>query len=166
MVNINMTQGAAGQGEAAGSPERPFPALVGAEFADFFAGLARRQLTVRQCVTCGTVQWPPRPLCARCHEDAFGPFVIGDRGVVHTFTVCYRAFDPWFAARLPYAVVVADLGTGIRLTGSYLGDDLGALRCGLPVRARYVTDGGHPTLGWVPADAAPEDAPVSGRETR
>jgi uncharacterized protein len=158
MVNINMTQGAAGQDGAAGMRERPFPAPVGAEFADFFAGLAQRQLTVRQCLNCGTVQWPPRPLCARCHGDGFRPFAIGDRGVVHTFTVCYRAFDPWFASRVPYAVAVADLGRGVRLTGSYLGDDLDALRCGLPVRARYVTDGGHTTLGWVPADAAPEGA--------
>jgi hypothetical protein len=141
------------------SAGRPFPEPAGAEFADFFTGLARHQLTVRQCTACGTVQWPPRPLCSRCHEDVFRPFAIGDRGVVHTFTVCYRAFDPWFASRVPYAVVVADLDPGIRLTGSYLGDDLDALRCELPVRAQYVTDGGHTTLGWVPTDAAHGDRP-------
>jgi uncharacterized OB-fold protein len=132
---------------------------VDAEFADFFAGLARRQLTVRQCMACETVQWPPRLLCSRCRGDAFRPVTIGDRGVVHTFTVCHRAFDPWFASRVPYAVVVADLGAGIRLTGSYLGDDLDALRCGLPVRAQYVAGDGHTTLGWVPAGTAPGDRP-------
>jgi uncharacterized OB-fold protein len=142
-----------------GIPARPFPAPVGAEYADFFAGLARRQLTLRQCTACGTVQWPPRPLCSRCRGDGFRPVTVGDRGVVHSFTVCNRAFDPWFASRVPYAVVVADLGAGIRLTGSYLGDDLDALRCGLPVRAQYVADGGNATLGWVPADAAPADRP-------
>jgi uncharacterized OB-fold protein len=71
--------------------------------------------------------------------------------VVHTFSVCYRAFDPWFASRVPYGIVVADLGDGIRLTGSYLGDDLDGLRCGLPVRAEYEIDGEHAYLGWIPA---------------
>ena len=140
-------------------PVRPFPVAVDADYADFFGGLVRRQLTVRQCTACGTVQWPPRLLCSRCRGDMFRPVSIGDRGVVHTFTVCHRAYDPWFASRVPYAVAVADLGAGIRLAGSYLGDDLDALCCGLPVRAQYVVDGAHATVGWAPTGAAPGSRP-------
>jgi len=126
---------------------RPFPEPVAPDFADFFSGLSQRRLTVRRCAGCEAIQWPPRPVCSRCHGDEFRPAVIGDRGTVYTFTVCHRGFHPWFAERVPYAIVVTDLGDGIRLTGNYLGDDLDGLRCGLAVRAEYVGS----CLGWVPA---------------
>jgi uncharacterized protein len=142
-----------------GGPARPYPAPVAAAFADFFAGLARHELVVRRCYACGAVQWPPRVLCARCHGDEFQPAALPDRGVVHTFTVCYRAFDPWFAARVPYAIAVVEISAGIRLTGNYLAADpadladladLAGLSCGLPVRARYQEENGRVFLGWVP----------------
>ncbi len=63
--------------------------------------------------------------------------------------------SPMFADRVPYGIAVADLGDGIRMLGNYLGADLGALACGLPVRARYERSGGHGFLGWVPAGTGP-----------
>jgi hypothetical protein len=130
-------------------PTRAYPAPVATAFAEFFSGLTRHQLTVRQCAACGALQWPPRLRCSRCRGDEFQAAVLPDRGVVHTFTVCYRAFDPWFASRTPYAIAVVEISDGIRLTGNYLGADLAGLACGMPVRARYEAVGGHALLGWV-----------------
>jgi uncharacterized protein len=137
-----------------GEPTRPYPAPVAAAFADFFSGLTRRELTVRKCYACGTIQWPPRVLCSRCRGDEFYATVLPDRGVVHTFTVCYRAFDPWFASRTPYAIAVVEIADGIRLTGNYLATDPSDLACGMPVRAQYEVLGGHAFLGWVPIEGA------------
>lgn len=78
--------------------------------------------------------------------------MLSDRGVVYTFTVCYRAFDPWFAARTPYAIAVVEICDGIRLTGNYLAADPSNLTCGMPVRARYEAVDGHAFLCWVPAN--------------
>ena len=133
-------------------PARPYPAPVAAAFAEFFSGLTRHELTVRQCAACGAGQWPPRLRCLRCRGDEFQAAVLPDRGVVHTFTVCYRAFDPWFAARTPYAIAVVEISAGIRLTGNYLGADPSELACGLPVRAQYEAVDGHALLGWVRED--------------
>lgn len=135
-----------------GAPVRPYPEPVAAAFADFFSGLTRHELTVRRCAACGTLQWPPRPLCSRCRGDEFHATVLSDRGVVYTFTVCYRAFDPWFAARTPYAIAVVEICDGIRLTGNYLAADPSNLTCGMPVRARYEAVDGHAFLCWVPAN--------------
>jgi uncharacterized OB-fold protein len=88
-------------------------------------------------------------MCSNCRSDRFEPVDINDHGVVHTFTVVYRAFDSWFADHVPYGVVIADLGDGIRLTGNYLGDDLDELACGTPVRAAYEVVDGRAYLGWV-----------------
>ncbi|MGD0701637.1 MAG: OB-fold domain-containing protein [Trebonia sp.] len=138
-----------------GGPARPYPAPVAAAFAEFFSGLTRHELTVRQCADCGALQWPPRPRCPRCRGDEFRAAVLPDRGIVHTFTVCYRAFDPWFASRTPYAIAVVEISDGIRLTGNYLGADPSELACGMPVRARYEAVDGHAFLGWVPTEGAP-----------
>jgi hypothetical protein len=132
-----------------GGPARPYPAPVAAAFAGFFSGLTRHELTVRQCAACGALQWPPRLRCSRCRGDEFRAAVLPGRGVVHTFTVCYRAFDPWFAARTPYAIAVVEVSDGIRLTGSYLGADPSDLACGMAVRAWYEAVDGHALLGWV-----------------
>jgi uncharacterized OB-fold protein len=135
-----------------GGPARPYPAPVAAAFADFLAGLARRELAVRRCAACGALQWPPRPFCSRCRGDEFRAAALPDRGVVHTFTVCYRAFDPWFASRVPYAIAVVEISDGIRLTGNYLGADPSDLACGMAVRAQYEAVDGHAFLGWVRDD--------------
>ena len=140
---------------AAGNTQRPFPGPVSPMFADYLDGLERGVLVVRECTACAARQWPPRTLCARCRGREFRPAVIADHGLVHTFTVVHRGFDPWFADRVPYGIAVADLGDGIRMPGNYLGDDLGDLACGLPVRARYERSGGHAFVGWVPAGTGP-----------
>jgi uncharacterized OB-fold protein len=145
-----------GEPDEAG-PTRPYPAPIAAAFADFFSGLARHELAVRKCYACGAIQWPPRVLCSRCRADEFHATVLPDHGVVHTFTVCYRAFDPWFAARTPYAIAVVEITDGIRLTGNYLGPDPSDLACGMPVRAWYETVDSRTFLGWVPENWAPEN---------
>lgn len=150
-----MENGRGSPASAAGSARRPFPEPVSPMFADYLGGLERGVLVVRECTACAARQWPPRTLCARCRGREFGPAVIADHGLVHTFTVVHRGFDPWFADRVPYGIAVADLGDGIRMLGNYLGDDLGALTCGLPVRARYERSVGHAFVGWVPAGTGP-----------
>jgi uncharacterized protein len=153
--SVRMDNGPAAPASAVGSGSRPFPEPVSPVFADYLDGLERGVLVVRECAACAARQWPPRTLCARCRSREFRRTVIADHGVVRTFTVVHRGFDPWFADRVPYGIVVADLGDGIRMLGNYLGPDLGELACGLPVRARYERSGGHAFLGWVPAGTGP-----------
>jgi len=150
-----MDDGRAAPASAVGAGQRPYPEPVSPMFADYLEGLDRGVLVVRECAACSARQWPPRALCAHCRGREFRPAVIAGQGVVHTFTVVHRGFDPWFAGRVPYGIVVTDLGDGIRILGNYLGDDLETLACGLPVRARYERSGGHAFVGWVPAGTGP-----------
>jgi uncharacterized protein len=142
------------QEQAADSPAtaaaRPYPDPVSPLFSDYLDGLAHGQLVIRECAACGTRQWPPRLLCGRCRGRDSRSVPVEGHGVVHAFTVVHRAFDLWFAGRVPYGIVVADLGGGIRMTGNYLGTDLDALACGLPVQAGFVQSDGRAYLGWSP----------------
>lgn len=128
---------------------RTFPDDVDPRFGDHFAGLRERRLVIRQCTTCGTRQWPPRPLCAHCHALEFAAVEIGGEATVYTYSVVHRAFDPYFASRVPYGLVVGDLGDGIRMLGNTFGD-VDRLACGIRIRAGFMDAGDHAFLTWIP----------------
>jgi uncharacterized OB-fold protein len=106
-------------------------------FAPFFDGLKRRAIMVQQCNKCGHKQFPPRERCFSCHGDDLGWTDAPTEGVVYTYMVAHRAFDPWFKDRLPYGLVVADLGDGIRIMAPYADVDVVDLDCGVKVRAFF-----------------------------
>lgn len=130
---------------------RPLPDVADPLYAEHFAGLRNHRILVQRCQRCGHVQWPPRELCHTCHRGDLGWVDAPARGTVYTFTVMYRAFNPWYADRLPYGVVVVDLGAGIHMIGRYAGPDPEALACELPVTAQFepATDG-VTLLTWTP----------------
>ena len=116
---------------------RPLPQVDDPLFAEYFDGLQRREIVVQHCDACEHVQWPPRERCFECHSDQLGWQAASQQGVVYTYMVSHRAFDPWFKDRLPYGLVVADLGDGIRIMAPYADTDVDDLECGVKVRAFF-----------------------------
>jgi uncharacterized protein len=110
--------------------DRLVPAPIGPN-AEFYAFLARGELRLQRCTTCGTWRHPPRHRCAACGsvDAAWEP--ASGRGQVFTWTVTHRAVDPAFTP--PYAVVVAELEEGPRLVGNLRGLEPAALALDLPV---------------------------------
>ena len=116
---------------------RPLPQVDDPLYAPYFAGLQRREILVQHCETCGHRQWPPRERCFACHRDVLGWQAAPQQGFVYTYMVSHRAFDPWFKDRLPYGLVVADLGDGIRIMAPDADTDVDDLECGIKVRAFF-----------------------------
>lgn len=104
-------------------------------YQPFFAGMKDRRLQVRRCTACHTWQWPPRPFCRSCQASTFQWENVAETGVIYSYTVMHRAFSEFYADKVPYGVVVVDLGP-IRLPGRYLGDPNGIL-CGNMVEAFF-----------------------------
>lgn len=116
---------------------RPLPQFDDPLYAPYFQGLRRREIVVQHCESCGHLQWPPRERCFQCHGDRLGWQPVSTRGEVYTYMVAHRAFDPWFQSRIPYGLVVADLGDGIRVMAPYADTDVDDLECGVKVRAFF-----------------------------
>lgn len=135
-----------------GDTRRPFPNPIGDEYRAHFEGLARGELMVRSCSSCGSLQWPPRPVCVTCLSDEFGWVQVENRGVLYTYTVCHRAFDPWFSLRVPFGVVIGEVAPGVRIVGNTFGDDVELLACDVPVTAKFSASDGdtQEMLEWVP----------------
>lgn len=86
------------------------PTPVPDDVTDFHWSAARRgELAVARCVPYGHLNYPPDVSCAFCGARELEPRVVSGRGSVYSFTVVRPAFDPAFAADVPYVVALVEL---------------------------------------------------------
>jgi len=125
----------------------PKPVPVADEASAFYwDAAARGQLAVQRCATCGAWHYPPVRACPRCQGEDLQPTEVAGSGTVYTFVVVRQAFDPAFAADLPYvvAMVALDEDPGLRLLTNIVGVAPEQVRVGMPVRVAFEQrDGVH-----------------------
>jgi uncharacterized OB-fold protein len=56
---------------------------------------------------------------------------------VFSVAVMHQANHPWFAARVPYAVVVVELAEGARMISTVVGVDPHGIEIGMPVEVDF-----------------------------
>lgn len=110
----------------------PSPAL-----APFFAAAKRGELVVQRCGSCGVLRFPAREVCSRCLSREATWVPVSGRGTVWSFVVMHQAAHPWFAARVPYAVVQVQLDEGVRMISNLLDVPAAAVRIGQPVEVVF-----------------------------
>ncbi len=122
-------------------PEALYPPLPEpSELTRFFwEGVADRRLLILRCEACGFyVHWP-RYVCPRCLSTSLGPAEVSGQATLVTWTFPSQPFDPYYQARVPYALAVVELveQPGLRMVTDLVDYDKGALRIGLPLRATF-----------------------------
>ena len=98
-----------------------------------------------KCTSCGTVNYPSRPVCRVCRNVTFEPVEIGGEGRVLTYTDVYALAIDYETRYLRLAIV--ELDDGIRVTGQLLDDDP---KLGKRVRSTIGVvrePGGKPAMG-------------------
>ncbi len=114
---------------------RPLP-QIDRDHAEWWAGLARHELLVQECPRCKALTFPPEPACPACRSLERGWRRSSGRGRVFSWVVVRRASHPYFADKVPYAVVLVAMDEGFRVVGSFEGP-LDALCDGLPVEVGF-----------------------------
>lgn len=89
-------------------------------------------LNVLRCQQCGKYQLPPKVACRDCGGSTLEEVRIGPEGTLFTFTMI-RMPPAVFRDQAPYAVLVAELAGGIKLTGRLEGEQ-GGLLIGMSVQ--------------------------------
>src|SRR4029450_7671174 len=89
------------------------------------------------CLDCGAYRFPAREVCSRClsRKVEWGP--VAGTGHVFSIAIMHQAANPWFAARVPYAVVVVELDEGARMLSTVTGLEPHATSIGMPVRGAF-----------------------------
>ncbi|MDG2308079.1 MAG: OB-fold domain-containing protein [Candidatus Binatia bacterium] len=115
----------------------PIIPTVPPELEPFFAAAKEGRLEVQRCVSCGTLRFPARGLCAKClwTESEWTP--VSGRGEVYSFFWMHQVYHPAYAGEVPYAVVVTRLEEGPRMMTNILDCPKEELRVGLPVEVVF-----------------------------
>ncbi|WNI14261.1 Zn-ribbon domain-containing OB-fold protein [Actinacidiphila sp. ITFR-21] len=119
---------------------RPLPDPGFTEFAEFWSGTLRHELSVEQCADCGLLRWPPRPVCRRCLSAASGWTVVPPYGRLFTWTVVMQQTIPGLPP--PYAVGLVQIdglqeASTLRFLGRLVNVAPEELRIGMPVEAVF-----------------------------
>ncbi|MFN8545090.1 MAG: OB-fold domain-containing protein [Candidatus Binatia bacterium] len=102
----------------------------------WWAGLRRHELLVQECAQCRTLTFPPQPMCPACRSLERGWRKSSGTGRIYSWVVVRRPSHPYFADKVPYAVVLVEMAEGFRVVGA-IDCPLDGLREGLPVEAHF-----------------------------
>ncbi|MEP7026760.1 MAG: OB-fold domain-containing protein [Actinomycetota bacterium] len=126
----------------------PVPPAPDLDSQFYWDGLAGERLLVQECVRCARRRFPPMPCCPYCAApDSVVREAAG--GTVYSWVTVRRAFQPAFAADVPYTLATVDLDGGGRIVGRLEPGE--AASPGLRVRPHFVHH-----QGWTEARFHPE----------
>lgn len=92
---------------------------------DFRAGLARGELLVQKCNSCGKFNMYPRYACPFCQSEDLGWKKSSGTGTLMSFTVLRAGAPEGFESDLPYALGVVKLDEGVQLLARLANDSSG-----------------------------------------
>jgi uncharacterized protein len=128
----------------------------------FWTWCARGELRVQRCAACGTLRFPPRPMCFSCTSLDHDWEPLSGHGTIWSFAVAHPPVLPAYQQFAPYPVVVVQLAEqeSLRMVGNVVAGpgaainsvDPATLEIGLPVEVDLETTG-DPEIGmprWIP----------------
>ena len=114
---------------------RPAPLLEGLT-GEFYGFLGRGELRFQRCTDCGAWRHPPRARCRSCSSADWQWEPSSGRGRVFSWTTVHQPVHPAFTD-VPYAVLVVEMGEGVRMIGGLTGIDPSGLELDLAVAATF-----------------------------
>jgi uncharacterized OB-fold protein len=89
----------------------------------------REKLSGSRCAGCGSLAFPPLPICSRCGSQDVAPAPLSERGTLYTYSVLHVGARGWPA---PYVLGYVDLPEGVRVF-SHIEGAPDTLRIDMPV---------------------------------
>ncbi len=96
----------------------------------------RYRFEANQCKKCGTKFFPPRLVCSECKSQELERAKLAEKGKVLTYTII-RVPPHQFADQAPYAVGIAELDDGVKLTAQIVDCGFEDIRIGMPVKLEF-----------------------------
>jgi uncharacterized OB-fold protein len=122
-------------------------------YKPFWEGTREGVLMVQECQVTGKKVWPPRFLSPFAPGTELKWATVPTKGIVYTFNVVYRSFYPYFNDKVPYALVVVDLGDGVRMLGNTVDMDPTQIQIGMRMEAVFEMVSEQVTLvQWKPEE--------------
>lgn len=98
-------------------------------------------LKARKCSDCNYMTTPPMPICPSCGSEAVTDAEFSGHGRIYTYTIVHMGFGE-MQKRTPYALVVAELDEGGKLTTVLTEDtDLDTVAVGDKIEYSHTEEG-------------------------
>jgi uncharacterized OB-fold protein/acyl dehydratase len=123
---------------ASAAPQRLRPAQ-GHDNAWWWDGLARGEILIQKCSSCGELRHPPRPMCPHCQSTSWDFIATAGAGTIYSYVVIRYPEVPGY--EYPLVIAVVDLEEGTRLVANVEGCTPDDVSIGMPVQA-FVEDVG------------------------
>ncbi len=110
----------------------------------------RYRLEAGKCKKCGKVVFPRRLICPECGHREFEKTILPDTGKIITYTVI-RVAPSMFTDQAPYALAIAEMANGVKLTAQLVDCDVEKINVGMEIRVefrRIQTDDHHGVLSY------------------
>lgn len=108
------------------------------ETKEYWDGLRRNELHIKQCSACKTYCHPRRMVCPTCMSNALGWVVAEGKGKIYSYSVVYRPLSPKLKG--PYAVGMIELKEGLVIFGRIKPADEKVLKIGANVNLSFNPD--------------------------
>jgi uncharacterized OB-fold protein len=95
------------------------------------------QMALQKCASCGSMHYPPSPVCPKCLCQDQTWTTLGGQGVIMSWAVFHRAYLPAYPP--PYNVIVVKLVEGPLMVSNLEGAEPLGSWIGQSVKLVYVT---------------------------
>lgn len=89
-----------------------------------------------KCTACGTISFPPRLVCPGCGGRAFSKTKLAESGKLLTYTII-RVAPHQYTDQAPYAVGIAEMDDGVKLTAQVVDCPFEDLKIGFRVKLEF-----------------------------
>jgi hypothetical protein len=100
---------------------------------------SRYNLIGNRCGVCGSVFFPPRPVCPKCHRESLGRMEdlrLKGRGEVLSYTIVHESKKN-FELQVPYIMAIIGMDEGPRITAQIVDCNAQDVRIGCRVRTVF-----------------------------
>lgn len=104
----------------------------------FYKFTSQCKLMAAQCLKCGYIMLPPRPVCSRCYSKNMQWREVKTEGTLQTYTVIHIA-PAQFQSMAPYAVGIVQFEDGLRIPGMIRGVEPDKLKIGMKLKIEFDT---------------------------
>jgi uncharacterized OB-fold protein len=116
------------------------------ETLEYWRGVARSELLIKQCAGCERHHHPRRILCYDCGSDDMRWVPSAGTGEVYTFSTVHRAPTDALQAEAPYTVGILKLAEGVFFFARLSPADGSGVAVGAPAELDFEEVGAHGVL--------------------
>jgi uncharacterized OB-fold protein len=119
-------------------PENNLPLpIIDTDTRPFWESCKKHDMAIQKCADCGSVRFPPHPLCPKCLSANATWVKVSGKGRVYTYVTYVQAPRALSGTQMPFTVSMIELPEGFRMWTNVVDRKPDQIYIGMPVELVY-----------------------------